>query len=758
MLTRLRNAWLGISTVIALALVLAVLVVVQTRPEDASAAFPGSNGKIAFHSGLAGNAEVYAMNADGGGLVDLSNNAAAEHSPSWSPDGAKVTFSSSRDGNYEIYTMNADGSAQTRLTNNGASDGVPSWSPDGMKIAFNSNRSGGWQVYVMNADGSGQTPLTSSGSNGMPVWSPDGTRIALSSARNANPFEIYVMNADGGGQTPLGTGPSGEHLDWSPDGSRIAYEKGGDIWVMNADGSAQAPLVTGSGDDAGPGWSPDGTQIAFASFRTGNYEIYLANADGSGQVQVTQNSSYDLYPKWQRLCDASCPTPVPLHSPTPTPVLYSNGIDFSIGTGPSSGARNTCDSSGTPTNVCQVSSNGLFRVNLYLNQLPAGMQGGKYQGYDTRIQYSGVSQDGTSASVNFSLWPDCALTGLSLQQGDALAGCAVGVGSLGSTYTGKLVSIEFHCVADGTVTLVHGGAGNTALVDSVTSFSESGSEALSIDCSDVTPPPPTPGPEGVDFSIRVSSGGSVLCDSSGIPTDTCAVPQGAPFAVDLILHHLPTAMTQTGYYGFDGTVGYQGVTHDQGVLSAQRWPDCVYDAYYADATRVATGCATGSGAPASLFTGRLATFYFVCLNPGSVTQRIDYTDIVDNNLVNYAEAAEESLHFTCVAPQPYPADADGDHCPDSREATSNAMTGGLRDFGNEWDYLNPTHDGNNMVDDILAVVYKYHVDQGMPGYTPDTDRTFVGPNRWNLGPPDGKQRVEDILNAVYQYHHNCSAG
>ena len=56
--------------------------------------------------------------------------------------------------------MNADGSAQTRLTNNAAYDSDPQWSPDSQKIAFMSSRDGTEEVYVMNADGSMQTRLT----------------------------------------------------------------------------------------------------------------------------------------------------------------------------------------------------------------------------------------------------------------------------------------------------------------------------------------------------------------------------------------------------------------------------------------------------------------------------------------------------------------------------------------------------------------------------------------------------------------------
>ena len=34
------------------------------------------------------------------------------HSPAWSPNGAKIAFALTRDGNAEIYAMNADGSAR----------------------------------------------------------------------------------------------------------------------------------------------------------------------------------------------------------------------------------------------------------------------------------------------------------------------------------------------------------------------------------------------------------------------------------------------------------------------------------------------------------------------------------------------------------------------------------------------------------------------------------------------------------------------
>ena len=159
--------------------------------------------KIAFTSNRDGNEEIYLMNAEGSGLTNLTNNAANDFSPAWSPYGKKIAFTSYRDGNEEIYVMNADGSGQINLTNNAADDLYPAWSPDGKKIAFTSYRGGNDEIYVMNADGSGQTNLTKNAAyDANPTWSPEGKKIAFMSYRDGN-YEIYVMNSDGSGQTNL---------------------------------------------------------------------------------------------------------------------------------------------------------------------------------------------------------------------------------------------------------------------------------------------------------------------------------------------------------------------------------------------------------------------------------------------------------------------------------------------------------------------------------------------------------------------------
>ena len=80
--------------------------------------------------------------------------------PAWSPDGRTIVFVSWRDGNGEVYAMDADGSGPRNLTQDPAKDVRPAWSPDGRRIAFVSRRDGNSEVYVMNADGSGKRNLT----------------------------------------------------------------------------------------------------------------------------------------------------------------------------------------------------------------------------------------------------------------------------------------------------------------------------------------------------------------------------------------------------------------------------------------------------------------------------------------------------------------------------------------------------------------------------------------------------------------------
>jgi acyl-homoserine lactone acylase PvdQ len=101
---------------------------------------------------------------------------------------------------------------------------------------------------------------------------------------------------------------------------------------------------------------------------------------------------------------------------------------------------------------------------------------------------------------------------------------------------------------------------------------------------------------------------------------------------------------------------------------------------------------------------------------------------------------------------------DGDGCLDVRELGPDELLGGRRDPTNPWDYFNPTGDGQNRVDDILAVVEHYYLAAGEPGYSETYDRSAIletALEPWRFGPPSGRILVDDILHAVHSYYHDC---
>jgi hypothetical protein len=77
---------------------------------------------------------------------------------------------------------------------------------------------------------------------------------------------------------------------------KLAFVRNGQIWTMNADGSNETPITTTGG--LNPAWSPDGTRIAFQSYRDGSGDIYTMNANGSGVARLTDSPYADEYPTW----------------------------------------------------------------------------------------------------------------------------------------------------------------------------------------------------------------------------------------------------------------------------------------------------------------------------------------------------------------------------------------------------------------------------------------------------------------------------
>jgi TolB protein len=306
----------------------------------APAAFPGANGKIAFSSNRAGNADIWVMSPTGRNPVNLTPSSPAfDRLPNWRADGRKIVFESDLEtpGNpapngfgspdFEIFTMNADGTDRTQITFNELDDEDPAWSPDGRRIVFERDLDPvrgevDYDIFTMKASGAEQRNITNhpDPEDHAPNWSPDGRRIAFASDRDGD-AEIYTVNPDGSHLRQLTSNASFDGLpNWSPDGGRIAFQSNRDdadtheveIYTMRATGRDQRRLTIHALPDLRPAWSPNGCKIAFYGFPDvtaedpfANEEIFTINVDGSDQQQLTNDPPndprFDFAPDWQPL-------------------------------------------------------------------------------------------------------------------------------------------------------------------------------------------------------------------------------------------------------------------------------------------------------------------------------------------------------------------------------------------------------------------------------------------------------------------------
>ena len=234
--------------------------------------------------------------------------------PAISPDGRQVAFTiretNWEENAYETELWLGGSGALRQLTNSKKSSLQPAWSPDGAWLAFISDRDGKRQLYRIALAG-GEAEQLTSGDEGVAnfAWSPKGSQIAFTmidavteamKARDKDWGEIRIEDEDqrythlyvldlpgasaGGSQDPplrygvkqltLGSFVVGS-FDWSPDATTIAFDhrissdagEGGsaDISVVTVATAARQAIVTQAGPDSNPQWSPDGSQVAFAS-------------------------------------------------------------------------------------------------------------------------------------------------------------------------------------------------------------------------------------------------------------------------------------------------------------------------------------------------------------------------------------------------------------------------------------------------------------------------------------------------------------
>lgn len=174
-----------------------------------------------------------------------------------------------------------------------------SFSPDGGWLCFSWNRSGQWEIYRVGLD-SEHLPVQVTGGPGgkfAPRYAPDGRRLAyLVDEDGSEAFDIHVLELATGEHTNL-TPHTPDAIQpnycWSPGGKQIAFasDRTGcfDVYVMPSEEGAARHVFAGAGPAWDLRWSPGGGYLAVVCEGQGQDHVtYIVPADGGDAFVLAQ--------------------------------------------------------------------------------------------------------------------------------------------------------------------------------------------------------------------------------------------------------------------------------------------------------------------------------------------------------------------------------------------------------------------------------------------------------------------------------------
>ena len=233
--------------------------------------------------------------------------------------GDEIAYVSYRELNPDIYIIDLVHDLSYNMTKNPAYDVAPAWSPDGAWLAFASDRDGRRNIYIMDRTGRSVRRLTFGGGiYTAPRWSEDGQRLIFI-ALDESPNGIYSIDLDGrnfrnllaASETStafaldLAIETSNISRARSPDGSRIAFmtfrNEDWGIYISRDTTRRDARLLVNVGYPSEPPvWSPDGKFMAFIAQLNGTVDLYIVGVDdGTQPRRLTSNRTYEAAPSWR---------------------------------------------------------------------------------------------------------------------------------------------------------------------------------------------------------------------------------------------------------------------------------------------------------------------------------------------------------------------------------------------------------------------------------------------------------------------------
>ena len=237
--------------------------------------------------------DIYLLPVGGNGVpVNLTNDAALDTDPAWSPDGSQLVYSSDKDSEHlQLWIRDMRAGTSRKVTSLTTQPQGATWSPDGTRIVF-FDVDGMWrvaQISVLDVRTGTITRIHESlAQPGTPTWSPDGTRIALAEVapqtrrfrEGTNQVLTMAATPSKGATSDMWFAPipmlsidsrGGCGPVWSPDGTKMAaiYEGVLAVWPVAASGEPLGPPRRVTTESAhAPSWAGDSRHILYQSLDT----------------------------------------------------------------------------------------------------------------------------------------------------------------------------------------------------------------------------------------------------------------------------------------------------------------------------------------------------------------------------------------------------------------------------------------------------------------------------------------------------------
>ena len=247
------------------------------------------------------NAELYVCDADGGGMMQITQDKVGIVGPRWSPNKKDILYTSFIKG-YPTVLLHTVGGGRSTVANFKGLNTGGAVSPDGKRVALILSFEGNAELYVMDYTMSRIMRMTNTphGAEASPCWSPDGRSIVYVSDVSKTP-QLYIVDvASRQSKRITYTGSENVNPSWGADG-RIAYatRRGGgyQIAVMPSTGDASSKIITNAPANCEhPSWAPNSRHIICASGST----LYILDTLGDPPVRLINAQGNWMSPDWSR--------------------------------------------------------------------------------------------------------------------------------------------------------------------------------------------------------------------------------------------------------------------------------------------------------------------------------------------------------------------------------------------------------------------------------------------------------------------------